>query len=140
METPLHDLVIRTILEYIRYSDETAIRMIRLSRRFYELRDIFFGKISLSSQQSEDAYREKPFGWNKVYHMHLVACTNISELGGIHILLLSYLPPNLDLSPLKTVRRLILSKCYHLVDSDFPVPDNTDSGEARRRIDKFDGS
>jgi len=113
----LHDLVIKRIAEYLEYDDETLNALIRVSKRFHAMRDIFYGHIHLNTAQSERLYRTKPSGWNKVAHMSLTSCPDISELGQIKFLMLSNLPSTVqDFSPLRKVKCLFLSRCQYLTD------------------------
>ena len=61
---PLHDLVIRTVAEYLVGAgrNETLVDLQRVSTRFYGLRDIFIGQIALSDRTSIHAYIQKPYG------------------------------------------------------------------------------
>ena len=122
-EVPLHDLVIRTISEYLRiskylgannnhliFSNDALINLQRVNKRFYQLRDIFIGQIICDRYQSAYAYKNNPYGWNKVYHMSL--CNNllqdVSQLGSIKSLCVSYCAELRDVSALRHVHKLTL--------------------------------
>ena len=125
MSPPLHDLVVRTVAEYLCGVNSTLAKLQRVSTRFYGLRDIFIGCLWLNQSLSDYAIRTKPYGWNKVYYMHLLDYTSghyldypyidWSALGSIHSLYISasYIP---DLSVLRRVHTLTFHNCGYIWD------------------------
>src|SRR3990170_2490705 len=91
---PLHDLVIRTVVEYLPCENATLCRLHRLNTRFYSIRDFFISYLSINQAQSlvhQDL-------WNKVYS---VALNN---------------PRPTDYSVLKNVRNIKFSNINKLID------------------------
>jgi len=119
---PLHDLVIRTVAEYLCGFNETLVNLQRVNTRFYSLCDIFIGRIWLSQSQSDYAIMNKPYGWNKVYsmlingyHYRNYRYVDWHALGSIHSLYIAecYIP---DLSILRRVHTLIFRNCGNIHD------------------------
>ena len=137
---PLHDLVIRTIAEFLPDDNITLAMLQRLNRRFYSLRDIFIEQLVLYYVLSTYATRHKPYGWNKVRSLRLGYGEDIPDLSAINNVFsvviegtqiddlsalaggkLRYITLNccnniLDVSPLSGFHSVSLSSCYHIYD------------------------
>jgi len=79
----IHDLIIRTIAEYIICDNTTLINLQCINQRFYSIRDMFIKQIVLTIEQSNYVIKHRPYGWNKVYLLILCDDDNntASELG-----------------------------------------------------------
>ena len=123
---PLHDLVIRTVAEYLAtmsYANSTLVKLQSLSKRFYEIRDIFIGQLILSEHASFFAYTHKPYGWNKVRIMKLYNDSNWSSCdipslgtGSIHTLYIGFWNDLDNAAPLRFIRKLFIMSAESLVD------------------------
>jgi len=124
----LHDLVIRQITLFLYGDDVTLINLMRVSKRFYGLRDIFFNGLELSTPSSHYALQNKPYGWNKVLELSLHGIkftdnealklslhgdkfTDISLLRGMHSLIFSDCDFICDLAPLTNSHSLDFEAC-----------------------------
>jgi len=121
VSVPLHDLVIRTVAEYLSGDNETLVTLQRVCARFYGLRDIFIGQICLLHNQSRYAYDYQPYGWNKVHSMyfwHNICINDVSALSGIRDLSFYDCPNIRDISPLHHVHSLSINYCDRITDID----------------------
>ena len=115
----MHDLVIRTIAEWITFHNQTLIHLQRLNRRFYNLRHIFIRQLCLNYNQSEWALIHQPYGWNRVRHMCFCSKTEISDvsaLSKVHCLFFSYCYDIKDVTPLRHVYDLTISMCHSITN------------------------
>jgi len=90
-DIPLHDLVIRHIAEYLWGNNSTLTALMRVSKRFYALRDIFYSQICLDRYQSPHFFKKNPhpYGWNIVRCMTFnnetdITDANISMFSSVH--------------------------------------------------------
>jgi len=138
---PLHDLVIRTIAEYLIDDNKTVVKLQRLNGRFYGLRDIFIKALRLSTTASNYACENKPYGWNKVYSMYILywnqsidlsfltgcrlqsmrlsCCRTISDVSALRNLrfLTIYICPCIsDVSALGSLHYLRIATCVDIID------------------------
>ena len=137
----LHDLVIRTICEFIQ-CNTTMHNLMRLNTRFYGIRDIFIGRLYLGMFKTDVVCDNKPYGWNKVYklsvsgstnitdtdiallgnirHLKLYYCgwqiTDVSALHHVHDLSLITLPEVCDISSLTHVHTIYIQNCQQIRD------------------------
>jgi len=120
MSVKLHDLVIRTIAEFIddKWCDNRDLgNLIRLNKRFYAIRDMFYKLCKLNHYSSKYAYHNRPYNWNKVRQMMLfsdgMTAFDFSELGSLHTL---YIQNDrvIDVSALGRVYFLTLHHCKAL--------------------------
>jgi len=140
----MHDLVIRTVAEYFRYGlryQQTLVKLMALSQRFYNIRDIFISNITLNPDLSEKANENKPYGWNLVHEFVLEFKGDITskvpqvrnlipiinrrrhdvpvDLSVFHFcrkIFLYRCREMLDFSPLRNLRRIQISQCDGAVD------------------------
>ena len=107
----LHDLVIRTVAEYLVGKNKTLCALQRVNARFYGVRDIFISQLALSERASVYAYKKRVYGWNMVYSMILHGrheINDLSALGRVRVLRLISCYQIHDVSALKEVHTLIL--------------------------------
>src|SRR3990170_1181308 len=71
MDTPLHNLVIRTITEYLPCQNKTLVALHCVSKRFYGLRDIFIGQLVIKTMCANYAIKHNLYGWNKCHSLYL---------------------------------------------------------------------
>ena len=67
-EVSLHDLVIRTITEYLPCENQTLVNLQSLNCRFYSLRDIFIRQLIIDITSPLFLSSSKPYGFLKVGH------------------------------------------------------------------------
>ena len=142
--SPLHDLVIRHIAEYLVGKNNTLVALMRVCRRFYALRDIFIGQLVIDSRKSDYAIEHKCYGWNKCHTLYLDSKSNeviqqcksiphlqiyhsdldettFTSLSKVHTLVLYNCGAvnnlrELDLSHLRNVNTLIIDSCTDIFD------------------------
>ena len=116
---PLHDIVIRHIAEYLVGQNNTLVNLIRLSKRFYALRDIFREKMMLNRKQSGYAIDIGLYTW---YHLRFHSSDrliddhmlkNFTRLRSLELEFCQYIT---DLSPLSSLRQLSMYSCYNIRD------------------------
>jgi len=118
----IHDLVIRTICQYLCGNNKTLVNLQCLNKRFYSIRDIFIRQLCLSWNQSMYAIVDKSYGFNKVHSLWISVDYNtrefsdVSQLSLIHTLTLRNFHLIIDVSPLKRVRDLTLQGCNNIID------------------------
>jgi len=111
MDTPVHDLVIRIISEYLRECNNTLVKLQCLNKRFYSIRHMFIKQLSLDQIQSNYAYTNQPYGWNKVHSFGLFyekMISDISQLRLIHTVTLVSCHEIVDLSALSLAHTVII--------------------------------
>ena len=115
---PLHDLVIKLIAEFCSCDNNTLVALMRVSKRFYNLRDFFFSHIYLDVIQSNYALEFRPYGWNKVLRLALVSknIVDLSPFQSIHSMTLSDCSRITDLTPLKNLSGLDIEYCPNISD------------------------
>ena len=121
----LHDFLLRIFSTYLRNPIHTyknnndIIKLMSLNQRFYLIRYIFIKQLCLNSQQSEYAYTNKPYNWNKVHSMKFRYYQNINDvsaLGTCHALVFYYCQNIRDVSALGKCHSLELRHCHNIRD------------------------
>lgn len=115
----LHDLVIRTIAVYTTDDNMTLVRLMQLNKRFYDLREVFVRHICLKYRQSEYAYKNRPYGWNKVHTFMMIGFNekiDFTHFANINTFILADCINPGDISALKKVKHLIIYKCRDTID------------------------
>ena len=120
----LHDFFLRIISTYLSNPITTCknnndiVKLMSLNQRFYSIRYIFIKQLCLNRKQSEYAYTNKPYNWNKVHSMDFY-CSNISDvsaLGTCYSLELYNCQNIHDVSALGKCHSLVLNDCQNIRD------------------------